>query len=106
MPLPSSDAVSRLLEAEKSADEIMLRAREEAERIVADARERAEEILSGKGPGDGGKHEATVLRSEADAEKARIAGDVQLHIERIRGTAASRRAQAVESLVQTLFGQS
>ena len=106
MPLPSSDAVSRLLEAEKSADEIMLRAREGAERIVADARERAEEILSGEGLGEGGNHEVTGLRDEADAEKARIARDVQLRIERIRGMAAARRAQAVERLVQTLFGQS
>jgi len=106
MPSSSSPAVSRLLEAEKSADEIMLRAREDAERIVADARERAEEIRGGKGPGEGGNHEATGLRSEAGAEKARIERDVQLHIERIRDMAASRRAQAVESLVQTLFGQS
>lgn len=106
MPLPSSAAVSRLFEAEKNADEMMARAREEAERIVADARERAEQILRGKGLGEGGNHEATQLRNEADAEKTRIAREVELHIERIRGMAASRRDQALERLVQTLFGQS
>jgi len=95
-----------LFEAEKSADEMMTRAREEAERIVADARERAEQILSGKGLGEGGDNEATRLRQEANVEKARIAREVELHIERIRSTAASRREQAVERLVHTLFGQS
>lgn len=101
----SSPGVSRLLEAEKSADEITLRAREEAERIVADARKHAEEILGGEGSGAGGNHEAALVRQDADAEKSRIARETQLHIEQIRKLAATRRAQAVERLVEALFGQ-
>ncbi len=106
MPLPSSAAISRLFEAEKSADEMITRAREEAERAVADARELAEQILSRKKLGEGGHDEATQLRNETDEEKARIAREVELHIERIRGMAVIQQAQAVERLVQTLFGQS
>lgn len=106
MASPSSPGVSRLLDAEKRADEITLRAREEAERIVADARKRAGQILAGEGAGAEGDHEAARIRREADAEKTRIARETRLHIEHIRKLAESRRAEALERLVKALFGQS
>ncbi len=106
MATASSPGVSRLLEAEKSADELTSRARQEAERTVADARKRAEQILAGEGPEAGGDHDAARVRDEAQAEKARISRETQLHIERIRTLAATRRAEAVERLVGKLFGHS
>jgi vacuolar-type H+-ATPase subunit H len=104
--MPSSPGISSLLEAEKRADEITLRAREEAERIVADARKRADEIRGGEGSGPENNDEAARMRQEADAEKARIARETQLHIERIRKLAESRRAEALDRLVKALFAQS
>jgi vacuolar-type H+-ATPase subunit H len=103
---PSSPGVSQLLEAEKRADDIALRAREEADRIVADARKRAEQITGGEGAEAGGSREAAQVREEADAEKTRIARDTREHIERVQKSAGNRRADALERLVKTLFGQS
>jgi len=101
---PLTPAMTRLLEAESQADEIVRRAQNEADEIMLTAKRRAEEI---EGTGSSTQAaEAPPERADLEKQKNLILEEASRRVEMMRAAAAAHLSEAVEKVVAQLIAES
>lgn len=102
---PLTPAMTRLLEAESQADEIVRRAQNEADEIMLTAKRRAEEI-EGTGSSTQAGAEAPPERADLEKQKNLILEEASRRVEMMRAAAAAHLSEAVEKVVAQLIAES
>jgi vacuolar-type H+-ATPase subunit H len=98
------DAIERIKEAEKRAEETRRQGRSDRKRVVAEAHEAAERLLdeTRKGARETERERIEAARRDAEREAERMASEGQQGVEGLRGVAESKVESAVTKVLSKI----
>ena len=99
-----SDAIRRIRDAEKDAEEGVRHARAEAKRLLADAHEAAERLLE-QAQREGREEERRLVeaaRAEADGQAVKLAAESKLAVESARRSAGEKVKAGVKKALDAV----